>query len=96
MSLDLLRNLKVCGVPDIRDLCLLNHTIAHGTSFLAAKVLEEDHDQQVCQSGAGYYIGANDQATGEPVARDSMEYWPAEEEAAQALKDRSWTQRLHA
>lgn len=96
MNNDLLKNLKVAGDPDTLDMGLLNHTIAHGTSFLAAKILEEDHDQMVCKSGAGYYIGANDAETGEPVSRDSVEYWENEEDARQALKDRSWTQRLHA
>jgi len=94
MNRDLLQNLKIFGTPDVLDLGLLNHTIAHGTSFLAAKILEEDHDQQVCLSGGGYYIGAQNDYTGEPVARDSVEYWEREEDARQTLKDRSWTQRL--
>lgn len=89
---DLLKNLKVFGEPDTLDLGLLNHTIAHGTSFLAAKVLEEDHDQIVCQNAAGYFIGAWDEEG--CVARDSVEYWETREEAVIVLRDRSWTQRL--
>lgn len=92
---NLMENLKFDEPVDVRDKLLLNHTIVHGTSFLAAKILEEEHDQIICHSGAGYYIGANDEETGEPVARDSVEYWPTREEAEEALKDKSWTQRLH-
>ena len=96
MSAQLLKNLKWFGEPDTCDKGIINHTIVHGTSFLAAKILEEDHDQMVCESGAGFYIGCNDAETGEPVARDSVEYWGTREEAIEVLKNRSWTQRLHA
>jgi hypothetical protein len=96
MSAQLLKNLKWFEEPDFFDKGLMNHTIVHGTSFLAAKLLEEDHDQMVCESGAGFYIGCNDAETGEPVARDSVEYWGTREEATEILKNRSWTQRLHA
>lgn len=92
---DLLSQLKFAEEPDVRDLLLLNHTVVHRVSFLAVKILEEEHDQIICLSGAGYYIGATDEETGEPVARDSVEYWATKEEAAKALKDRTWTQRLH-
>lgn len=95
MSALLLKNLMWSGEPDIIDQGLINHTIVHGVSFLAAKLLKEEHDQIVCESGAGFYIGATDE-TGEPVARDSVEYWRTREEAIEALKDRSWTQRLQA
>lgn len=90
----LLKNLKVAGEPDTLDLGLLNHSITHGTSFLAAKILEEDHDQVVCQSAAGYFIGAWDDEG--CVARDSVEYWTDKSAAQEALKNKSWTQRLHA
>jgi hypothetical protein len=96
MSAALLINLKWFGDPDTADMGIINHTIVHGTSFLAAKLLEEDHDQMVCESGAGFYIGCNDAETGEAVARDSVEYWATREEAIEVLKNRSWTQRLHA
>lgn len=92
----LLKNLKWAEEPDVGDKGIINHTIVHGTSFLAAKLLEEDHDQAVCESGAGFYIGATDAETGEPVARDSVEYWATREGAIEALKNKSWTQRLHA
>lgn len=98
-NLSLLENLKVeggsLGTLSLDRALLLNHTIVHKTSFLAAWVLREDHDQQVCHSAAGYYIGAQDDYTGEPLARDSAEYWENEEDAQKALKDRSWTQRLN-
>lgn len=94
MDLQLLANLKVFGNPTIEDMALISHCVAHRTSFLAAKILQEDHEISVCQSGAGYYVGANDAKTGEPVARDSMEYWPTQAEAQLALDERSWTQRL--
>jgi hypothetical protein len=96
MSATLLNNLKWAGDTDTYDMGLIVHTIAHGTSFLAAKILEEDHAQKVCESGAGFYIGANDEETGEPVARDSVEYWGTREEAQASLDNKSWTQRLHA
>ena len=96
MSAKLLNNLKWFGDPDIQDHGIINHTIVHGISFLAAKLLEEEHDQIVCESGAGFYIGATDAETGEPVARDSVEYWGTKEEAIEVLKSRSWTQRIHA
>jgi hypothetical protein len=96
MSATLLNNLKWSDAPNTQDNGIINHTIVHGTSFLAAKILEEDHDQIVCESGAGFYIGATDSETGEPVARDSVEYWGTREEAVKVLKDKSWTQRIQA
>lgn len=96
MTAQLLNNLKWFSDPDTCDMGIINHTITHGTSFLAFKVLEEDHAQTVCQSGAGFYIGCTDERTGEPVARDSVEYWATREEAQTSLDNKSWTQRLHA
>lgn len=92
----LLKNLRWSRKPDVADEGIINHTIVHGISFLAAKLLEEEHDQIVCKSGTGFYIGATDEETGEPVSRDSVEYWRTKEEAFEALKNRSWTQRVNA
>jgi hypothetical protein len=51
---------------------------------------------KVHQSGAGFYLGAVDPETGEPIARDSVEYWPTQEAAQHALDTGEWTQRTHA
>jgi len=93
---NLMTNIRFMDEPDLEELALLNHTLTHGFSFLAVRILKEEHVQGVYQSGAGFYIGATDSETGEPVARDSVEYWSSEKEAHQALSTRSWTQRLHA
>ena len=73
---------------------LLNHCIAHKTSFLCASILTEERKLEVCCSSAGYYIGAIDAETGEPLSRDSMEYWLFAEPAEIALRDFTWVQRL--
>ena len=46
----------------------------------------------VLHSSAGYYIGTFSNG---PISRESVQYWDLEEEAQQALSDRSWTQRTH-
>jgi len=49
---------------------------------------------QVLRSANGYYIGtANDDG---PVSRESVEYWDSLQAAADALKNKRWTQRQHA
>lgn len=46
---------------------------------------------QVLKSTAGYYIGT---ATEEgPCSRESLEYWPSDTAAQQALSSSAWTQR---
>ena len=90
---NLLENLKTNREPTLQEKIILDHTAVHGLSFLAARYLNEEHDLVVLQSGAGFYIGAEDEDTGEPVARDS-EYFPHREQAEYALRHRTWTQRL--
>ena len=72
--------------------------LVRGLSILCYEYLGEEHRLAVCRSGAGYYLGANDPQTGEPLARDSREYYPSAEaaQAAQAALDTGdWTQRDH-
>lgn len=49
--------------------------------------------EAVCMSGAGYYIGCVDPQTGEPISRESVEYFATEEQAQRALDGGDWTQR---
>lgn len=49
---------------------------------------------QVLSSRAGYYIGTQD-ARGLPVSRESKEYYSREDEAKEALREGTWTQRAH-
>lgn len=94
MAAYLFENIKVTRNPLIADLFLINSSIVHGYSFLAFKCSGKNLVQAVCKSNAGYYIGCTDGETGEPFARDSVEYWTTEAEAAQHLENKSWTQRL--
>lgn len=75
------------------DLERVKHCIENRISFLASNTFGHDVPMVACQSGAGFYLGYIDM-TG-PVSRDSQEYYGTKEEAEQALKDRSWTQRTH-
>ncbi|MFS1428307.1 hypothetical protein LMH73_014440 [Vibrio splendidus] len=47
---------------------------------------------QVLHSAAGYYIGTLED--GMPYSRESLEYFPSQEEAETALKTNRWTQRI--
>lgn len=61
----------------------------------------------VCQSAAGYYLGVVTTkqtvidhpnaglSEGEPLSRDSMEYWSTEQEASVALTSGRWIQRMN-
>lgn len=49
----------------------------------------------VHQSGAGYYIGVVNPRTGEPISRESKEYFRTREEAEYAFNNDLWTQRDH-
>jgi len=49
---------------------------------------------QVLRNAAGYYIGTQDEQ-GMPYSRESVEYYPTEEQADFALRNRTWTQRLN-
>ena len=44
----------------------------------------------VLQSRAGFYIGTAE--NGEPVSRESVEYWQNFDDANEALLSNSWTQ----
>lgn len=61
-----------------------------------SKNAERYTDLQVCQSGAGFYIGAmykTPEGFTEPGSRDSQ-YFPTREEAQKALDSGIWEQRM--
>ena len=94
-------NIRVRGIPSLEDKAFLNHTLRHGTSFIAAKWAEQCGDGDCKQEVIGtegdipmWYIGAVNPETGRSCARDSEEYYPSREEAQRALDTKSWTQRL--
>lgn len=45
----------------------------------------------VCKSAAGFYIGT--MQNGEPMSRESVEYYATREKAEYALANDTWTQR---
>lgn len=47
---------------------------------------------QVLESGAGFYLGTVDEE-GFPCSRESVEYWPTQEDATLAAETGDWTQR---
>ena len=49
-------------------------------------------DLEVCKSAAGYYLGTRDE-DGEPLSRQSVEYWRKRDAAEAALLNGAWTQR---
>lgn len=61
---------------------------------LALEFCDEQLPLQVLESGAGYYIGTCDK-DGDPVSRESQEYFKSPELAADALQNGTWTQRAH-
>jgi hypothetical protein len=66
-----------------------------GECYLAKRWCDVSMEPAVCQSGAGYYIGCTDPETGEPISRESVEYFPTAEAAQAALDAGTWTQRSH-
>jgi hypothetical protein len=48
---------------------------------------------KVLQSNAGFYIGTFDDCG--PVSRESVEYYPTESAAQNALDKEMWSQRSH-
>jgi len=89
-----LDNIRLTREPvDILEKGMLNHCVCHKISYLAAMILEEEHELTVCQSDAGFYLGCQDDSG--PVSRDSG-YYPTAEAAQEALDNRSWEQRLDA
>lgn len=82
---------------------LLTECFADGqqpSSYQARRFCKMDLIMQVCQSGAGYYLGSlapdDDDMPGTPVGRDSVEYYSTVEAATDALDNFRWTQRLDA
>ena len=49
---------------------------------------------EVMQSAAGFYLGTSE--FGMPFSRESVEYWPTQKEADDALKNGTWTQKQDA
>lgn len=47
---------------------------------------------EILQTSAGFYIGTSE--LGMPFSRESQEYWPSAEDAADALLTGTWTQKL--
>ncbi len=86
-------HIKYSREPDFQDKVFLSHTLVHMTSFQCARYLEEDHPLSVLHSAAGWYIGAVS-VEGEPLSRDSEQYYTSEQEAREVLTKQSWTQRM--
>lgn len=61
-------------------------------SLLTEAYLNRTVALQVYKSAAGFYLGALSEH-GEPLARDSEEYWGTRGEAEAALANGNWTQR---
>ena len=63
-----------------------------GTNFgYLAKECGEHLPLQVMRSNAGHYIGTSQ--NGLPYTRESVEYYSAQSDAEDALRDGVWTQR---
>jgi len=62
-------------------------------SYQCAEFLGMQVALAVCESAAGFYLGAVSPTEG-PLARDSAEYFATREEAQAALASGSWTQRM--
>ncbi|WP_208950413.1 hypothetical protein [Rahnella sp. ChDrAdgB13] len=45
---------------------------------------------EVMRSRAGFYLGTSENA--EPLSRESVEYWPTQGEAEDALRNGYWSQ----
>ena len=63
-------------------------------SYLCHTILHMELDLMVCRSGGGYYIGVTTD-DGEPLSRDSQEYYKTKQQTEEALTTGNWTQRLH-
>ncbi|EAA6925143.1 hypothetical protein ORE12_002282 [Salmonella enterica subsp. enterica serovar Newport] len=64
------------------------------TGLLAAKFAGLSLPLQVLRSGAGYYIGTQNEEG--PVSRESVEYFSTQSHAEHALKQGTWSQREQA
>ncbi|MGY3095019.1 hypothetical protein [Pantoea eucalypti] len=63
--------------------------------LLAKKFLNMQLPMKVMQSARGYYIGTSDPETGDPVTRESTEYFRKKIDAENALAGNLWTQKEH-
>ena len=62
-------------------------------AWLASKFGKRELPLEVCKSAAGFYLGTT--LEGQPFTRESAQYWPKREQAADALHSPTkWTQRL--
>lgn len=61
--------------------------------MLAYEILGQRLPLQVLKSAGGFYLGTANESG--PVSRESLEYWPTNEAAADALAggQECWTQR---
>jgi len=65
-----------------------------GRSVQYGKLAEasgEKLELQILRSAAGYYFGTKD-SVGEPISRESEDYYRTEDQAQKALKEATWTQ----
>lgn len=58
---------------------------------LAFAQFNTKHPLQILESASGFYIGTADESG--PISRESEDYYPTAEVAAQALEYNAWTQR---
>ena len=63
-----------------------------GYGHLAKSILGQEFNLRVMNSRAGFYIGTQNNQ-GEPVSRESVEYWRLSDDAQKALHTGSWTQK---
>ncbi|ELM4675218.1 hypothetical protein Q3Q70_003723 [Salmonella enterica] len=64
------------------------------TGLLAARFAGLSLPLKVLRSGAGYYIGTQNEEG--PVSRESVEYFATRSQAERALKQGTWSQREQA
>ncbi|EBF4233491.1 TPA: hypothetical protein JEL83_004651 [Salmonella enterica subsp. enterica serovar Elisabethville] len=70
------------------------NSLAPSTGLLAARFAGLSLPLQVLRSGAGYYIGTQNEDG--PVSRESVEYFSTQSLAENALKQGTWSQREQA
>ncbi|ECG8633443.1 hypothetical protein FNN91_21010 [Salmonella enterica subsp. salamae] len=70
------------------------NSLAPSTGLLAARFAGLSLPLQVLSSGAGYYIGTQNEDG--PVSRESVEYFSTQSQAENALKQGTWSQREQA
>ncbi|HFW3715879.1 TPA: hypothetical protein ACLGWU_003373 [Salmonella enterica] len=70
------------------------NSLAPSTGLLAARFAGLSLPLQVLRSGAGYYIGTQNEDG--PVSRESVEYFSTQSLAEHALEQGTWSQREQA